>query len=81
MVLAVAMNFFSYFFSEKMALRSARAERVSETEHPEIYRRLAPIVGGLAERMAIPMPKLWVTPICRPTLSLRGGTPPTLRWP
>ena len=75
LVLAVAMNFFSYFFSEKMALRSARAERVSETEHPEIYRRLAPIVGGLAERMAIPMPKLWVTPDLSPNAFATGRNP------
>jgi heat shock protein HtpX len=35
LVIAVLMNFFSYFFSEKMALMSARAQRVSETEYPE----------------------------------------------
>ena len=62
LVMAVAMNFFSYFFSEKMALMSARAQRVSETQYPEIYTRLKPIVGTLAQRMGIPMPKLWVTP-------------------
>ena len=31
LVLAIGMNFFSYFFSEKMALMSSRAQRVSET--------------------------------------------------
>src|SRR5580693_3205547 len=62
LVMAVAMNFFSYFFSEKMALMSARAQRVSETQYPEIYARLVPIVGTLAQRMGIQMPKLWVTP-------------------
>ena len=34
LALAVVMNFSSYFFSEKMALMSARAQRVSVTEHP-----------------------------------------------
>src|SRR5215469_7772196 len=75
LILAVAMNFFSYFFSEKMALMSARAQRVSETEYPEIYRRLAPIVRGLAQRMAIPMPKLWVTPDLSPNAFATGRNP------
>jgi heat shock protein HtpX len=72
LVMAVAMNFFSYFFSEKMALMSARAQRVSETQYPEIYRRLQPIVGTLAQRMEIPMPKLWVTPDLSPNAFATG---------
>ena len=75
LVMAVAMNFFSYFFSEKMALMSARAQRVSETEYPEIYARLAPIVGTLAQRMGIPMPKLWVTPDLSPNAFATGRNP------
>lgn len=75
LVLAVAMNFSSYFFSEKMALMSARAQRVSETDNPEIYRRLAPIVGTLAQRMGIPMPKLWVTPDQSPNAFATGRNP------
>ena len=42
LILAVGMNFFSYFFSEKIALMSARAQPVSQTQHPEIYARLSP---------------------------------------
>src|SRR5215467_3060747 len=75
LVLAVAMNFSSYFFSEKMALMSARAQRVSETDYPEIYERLAPIVGTLAQRMGIPMPKLWVTPDQSPNAFATGRNP------
>ena len=75
LVMAVAMNFFSYFFSEKVALMSARAQRVSETEHPEIYARLQPIVGTLAQRMGIPMPKLWVTPDLSPNAFATGRNP------
>src|SRR5579864_1625769 len=75
LVMAVAMNFFSYFFSEKMALMSARAQRVSETQYPEIYARLQPIVGTLAQRMAIPMPKLWVTPDPSPNAFATGRNP------
>jgi heat shock protein HtpX len=75
LVMALAMNFFSYFFSEKMALMSARAQRVSETEYPEIYARLAPLVGTLAQRMGIPMPKLWVTPDMSPNAFATGRNP------
>ena len=73
--LAVAMNFFSYFFSEKMALMTARAQRLSETEYPEIYARMEPIVRNLAQRMEIPMPKLWVTPDPSPNAFATGRNP------
>ena len=75
LLLAVGMNFFSYFFSDKMALMSSGAQPVSETEHPEIYRRLAPLVRSLAERMGIPMPKLWVTPDSSPNAFATGRNP------
>ena len=75
LIMAVAMNFFSYFFSEKMALMSARAQRVSETQYPEICARLHPIVGSLAQRMGIPMPKLWVTPDLSPNAFATGRNP------
>jgi heat shock protein HtpX len=75
LIMAVAMNFFSYFFSEKMALMSARAQRVSETEYPEIYARLQPMVGTLVQRMGIPMPKLWVTPDLSPNAFATGRNP------
>jgi heat shock protein HtpX len=75
LLLAIGMNFFSYFFSDKMALLSARAQPLSETQHPEIYRRLAPLVRPLAERMGIPMPKLWVTPDLSPNAFATGRNP------
>jgi heat shock protein HtpX len=75
LIVALAMNFFSYFFSEKMALMSARAQRISVTEYPEIYARLQPIVGTLAQRMGIPMPKLWVTPDLSPNAFATGRNP------
>jgi heat shock protein HtpX len=62
LILAVAMNFLSYFFSEKIALMSAQAQPLSQTQHPQVFARLSPIAGGLSRRMGIPMPKLWVTP-------------------
>jgi heat shock protein HtpX len=75
LLLAIGMNFFSYFFSEKMALMASHAQRVSETEYPEIYSRLEPLVRPLAERMSIPMPKLWVTPDLSPNAFATGRNP------
>jgi heat shock protein HtpX len=75
LILAVGMNFFSYFFSEKIALISARAQPVSQTQHPEIYARLSPVVGDLSRRMGIPMPKLWVTPEPSPNAFATGRNP------
>ena len=56
--LAVAMNFFSYFFSEKLALKMSGAEAVTPESHPDIYRRLEPITRDLTQRMSLPMPRL-----------------------
>ncbi len=47
LVLAIGMNFFSYFFSDKLALMSYSAQSVTPEESPEIYGRLAPIVQAL----------------------------------
>src|ERR1051326_3788358 len=60
--LAALMNFSGYFFSDKIALSMYGAQPVTETENPEVYRRVAPIVQGLAQRMGIPMPRLWLIP-------------------
>src|SRR6266571_4556618 len=59
---AVIMNFGSYFFSDKIALSMYSAQPVSETENPDVYRRVGPMVRGLCERMGLPMPKLYVIP-------------------
>ena len=75
LLFAVAMNFFSYFFSEKIALMSSGAIRVSPTENPQIYYRLAPIVQRLCQRMGIPEPKLWVIPERSPNAFATGRNP------
>ncbi len=72
---AVIMNFAGYFFSDKIALASYSAQPVTETENPEVYRRVAPIVGGLAQRMGLPMPKLWLLPEASPNAFATGRNP------
>ncbi len=72
---AILMNFASYFFSEKIALMSYSAQPVTETENPEAYHRIAPIVRGLAQRMGLPMPKLWLIPDDSPNAFATGRNP------
>ena len=75
LLIAVGLNFFSYFYSDKMALRMYRAQPVSPTEHPDIYRRLGPITQNLTNRMGLPMPKLWVIPDESPNAFATGRNP------
>jgi heat shock protein HtpX len=73
--LAVVMNFSSYFFSDKIALMSYKAQPVTETENPEAYRRVAPIVRNLCQKMGLPMPKLWIIPEDSPNAFATGRNP------
>jgi len=75
LVFAVAMNFVSYFFSDKIALKMYSAQPVTETANWEIYRRLAPVVQNLCHRMGLPMPKLWVIPEESPNAFATGRNP------
>ena len=72
---AALMNFAGYFFSDKIALASYGAQPVSETENPEVYRRVAPIVQGLCQRMGLPMPRLWLLPEESPNAFATGRNP------
>ena len=72
---AFVMNFAGYFFSDKIALASYSAQPVSETENPEVYARVAPIVRNLCQRMGLPMPKLWLIPQDSPNAFATGRNP------
>ncbi len=69
------MNFASYFFSDKIALAMYHAQPVSETENPEAYRRVGPLVGNLARRMGLPMPKLYLIDEPSPNAFATGRGP------
>src|SRR6185369_6575156 len=75
LVLAVVMNFASYFFSDKIALASSSAQPVTPEENPEIYRRVFPLVQNLVQRMNLPMPKLWLIPDASPNAFATGRNP------
>jgi heat shock protein HtpX len=75
LMLAIGMNFFSYFFSDKLALASCSAQPLTQEENPEIYARMHPLIQGLAHRMSLPMPKLWVIPDPSPNAFATGRDP------
>jgi heat shock protein HtpX len=69
------MNFVSYFFSDKIALATYSAQPVTETDNADAYRRVAPIVQRLTERMNLPMPKLYILPDNSPNAFATGRNP------
>ena len=61
----------SYWFSDKVAIRAARAVPVTEQEMPEYYR----IMRELTQKANMPMPKLYVTPDLQPNAFATGRNP------
>jgi heat shock protein HtpX len=69
--IAATMNFFSYFYSDKLALAMYHAQPVTREELPRIYE----VVERLTARANIPMPKIYVLPTESPNAFATGRNP------
>jgi heat shock protein HtpX len=71
LLMALAINFFAYFFSDKMALKMSRAQPIEESEAPRLYQ----IVRELTTRAGLPMPRLYMIPQDQPNAFATGRNP------
>jgi heat shock protein HtpX len=71
LVIAVVMNFVSYFFSDKIALKTSGAQPVTREQLPRLYQ----VMERLAAKANIPVPKLYVVPDAAPNAFATGRSP------
>jgi heat shock protein HtpX len=71
LAIAIAMNFFSYWFSDKMVLKMYNAREVDESTAPQFYR----MVRELAERAQLPMPRVYIIDEQAPNAFATGRNP------
>ncbi|BCG47006.1 Peptidase M48, Ste24p precursor [Citrifermentans bremense] len=70
-VMALGMNFFSYWFSDKIVLKMYGAQEIGEQDHPMFYN----MVRHLASRAGLPMPKVYIIPSDSPNAFATGRNP------
>ncbi len=71
LIIAAAMNFFSYWFSDKIVLRMYGAQEVTALEAPELHA----MVADLARQAEVPMPKVYIIPEESPNAFATGRNP------
>ncbi len=70
-VFAALMNFFAYWFSDKIVLRMYGAQPVTQSEAPELYQ----IVAELVNKASLPMPKVYIVENDTPNAFATGRNP------
>ena len=70
-IFAAGMNFFSYWFSDKLVLKMYRASEITPGQSPELYNT----VQRLTQQAGLPMPKLYVIPQSTPNAFATGRNP------
>ena len=71
LVVALAMNFISYWYSDTMVLKMYNAQEVDEASAPQFYR----MVRELAQRAALPMPRVYLINEDAPNAFATGRNP------
>ena len=71
LVMALGMNFFAYWFSDKMALKMSRAREASNSDAPELHA----MVEYLATKAKLPKPRVYIMPGDTPNAFATGRNP------
>ena len=71
LIMALAVNFFSYWFSDRIAISMTRSQPLRESDAPEVYRALR----ELTHNAGMPMPRLYLMPTEQPNAFATGRNP------
>ena len=71
LIIATGTNFVAYFFSDKIALATYRAQPVTREQLPRVYN----VVERMTQRIGLPMPKIYVIPMDSPNAFATGRNP------
>jgi heat shock protein HtpX len=71
LVVGGVLNFFAFFFSDKIALATMRARQISRQEDPMLW----DTVQELTERAGLPMPRVYISPAPAPNAFATGRGP------
>ena len=70
-IISLGMNFFSYYYSDKLVIKMTGARELSSAEAPQLHS----MIRRLADRAGIPMPKVYITPSRQPNAFATGRNP------
>jgi heat shock protein HtpX len=71
LIFALGMNFFTYWYSDKIVLKMYRAQEVTEADAPELFG----IVRRLVQKAGMPMPKVYIIQQDQPNAFATGRNP------